>query len=430
MRSLTFYILSALIVATGIILIILTRGGGGALFYLSELLLALSLVLLWLFHHRIVKPLNTIANGIDLLREQDFSSRLAPVNQREADRIVDMFNGMMSTLKQERLRVREQNHFLDLLIAASPMGIIILDRRGKINMANLAAARFLDASSPASLVGISLDSLSSSSPLAEGIASMSPDSTATLRLSDSMIYRCSRLAFMDKGYAHPFVMIERLTEELIKAEKLAYEKVIRMMAHEVNNSVAGITSLLDTIAMTDDNPDIAEAAALCSNRCNSMSGFVTAFADVVKIPDPSMREENLDNFITGSLPLLESLCAGRDITLRFVPAETPVTAMLDRVLMEQVLINLVKNAAESIGREGEITISVSADPPGITVADNGPGISGDNRSKIFSPFFSTKADGRGLGLLFAGEVLTRHRCLFSLRTDPDLITRFSISFQQ
>mgnify|MGYP000846334112 FL=1 len=95
------------------------------LLYISEVLIVFLLVYLILFYRKIIKPLDTIGSGMELLREQDFSSRLTLVGQYEADRVVNVFNRMMEQLKNERLRLREQNHFLDLMINASPMGVII-----------------------------------------------------------------------------------------------------------------------------------------------------------------------------------------------------------------------------------------------------------------------------------------------------------------
>ena len=94
-------------------------------FYIGEGLVLFILCYLPFFYRKIVKPLNSIGSGMELLREQDFSSRLSPVGQYEADRIVNVFNRMMEQLKNERLRLREQNNFLDLLIKASPMGVIL-----------------------------------------------------------------------------------------------------------------------------------------------------------------------------------------------------------------------------------------------------------------------------------------------------------------
>lgn len=169
-----------------------------------------------------IKPLDTIGNGMDLLREQDFSSRLTPVGQKEADRIVLVFNRMMEQLKDERLRLREQNHFLDLLVSVSPMGLIILTLDGHVSMINAAALRYLDYVTDDEVKGRLLCELTS--PLAEEIERIPKDASKTVRLSDSMIYRCSRLSFVDRGFAHPFILIESLTSEVVKAEKKAYER--------------------------------------------------------------------------------------------------------------------------------------------------------------------------------------------------------------
>ena len=240
-----FFLLFLLLVVVWGILLSFTLKEGGTLLYVSETVIMLCLLVLVYFYRKVVTPLNSIANGMDLLREQDFSSRLAPVGQAEADRIVAMFNRMMDQLKNERLRLREQNHFLDLLINVSPMGVVILDFDGKISMLNEAALRFLGYMVPEELRGKGFQELDT--PLAEEIARLPKDTTDTIRLSDAKIYRCSRLSFVDHGFAHPFVLIESLTTEVVKAEKKAYEKVIRMIAHEVNNTTAGITSTLETV---------------------------------------------------------------------------------------------------------------------------------------------------------------------------------------
>lgn len=124
-----FFFLALLLTAVWTILLVLTLKERGALFYIGEGVITFSLVFLVYFYRKVVKPLDIIGNGMELLREQDFSSRLTPVGQKEADRIVLVFNRMMEQLKDERLRLREQNHFLDLLVSASPMGVVILTGR-------------------------------------------------------------------------------------------------------------------------------------------------------------------------------------------------------------------------------------------------------------------------------------------------------------
>lgn len=425
-----FFILAFLLIVVWFILLFVATQENGWKFYLIEGIVTFSLFYLIYFYRKVVKPLNSIAGGMDLLQAQDFSSRLSPVGQREADRIVSIFNRMMNQLKEERLRLREQNHFLDLLISVSPMGVIILTLDERISMANKAALEFLDEGTEEDIMNKPMDELSGS--LAEELNRIPKDTTVTIRLSDSRIYRCSRLSFIDRGFAHPFYLIESLTSEVMKAEKKAYEKVIRMIAHEVNNSVAGITSTLDTIddalQTIDDTEDIREVMKVCVERSYSMSRFITNFADVVKIPEPQKEEVHLNDRVTACKIFMENLCQNRDIDLHLeLCKENPLVSM-DTSLFEQVLINIIKNATESIDTNGKIFIRTSASPLMLEIGDTGKGISKEVETKLFTPFFSTKPNGQGIGLIFIREVLMKHGYTFSLRTYPDGITRFRICF--
>lgn len=425
-RSLPFIIIAVLMIASTVTLAYVTHDMKGPAFYLSETVLGLCLILLWLYSVRFVKPLNTIVGNIDLLYKEDFSSRLQPVGQHEADRIIYMFNEMMARLKDEQLHLREQNHFLDLLISSSPSGIIIFGIDGRVRKANPAAVKFMGHTSEKDLIGKRLEDLRGT--LAEALAEIAPGNSKTVRLSDSRIYRCTHLRYMDKGLGHPFMMIDHLTDDVVKAEKKAYSKVIRMISHEVNNSIGAVNSILGSLKNESGNNEMNEAIDVCISRCITMSRFITSFADVVKIPEAVTVKTDLNLFIRESLSLLESMCVARDIRLVWRPAGRTVTAMIDTVLMEQVLINLVQNSVESIGNGGEVTISVEESPPGFTVADNGKGIDKETQQNLFIPFFSTKADSRGLGLMLVSDVLHKHHCNFSLRTDSDGLTRFSVSF--
>ena len=425
-----FFILAFLLIAVWIILLFVATQENGWKFYLIEGIVTFSLFYLIYFYRKVVKPLNSIAGGMDLLQAQDFSSRLSPVGQREADHIVSIFNRMMNQLKEERLRLREQNHFLDLLISVSPMGVIILTLDERISMANKAALEFLDEGTEEDIMNKTMDELSGS--LAEELNRIPKDTTVTIRLSDSRIYRCSRLSFIDRGFAHPFYLIESLTSEVMKAEKKAYEKVIRMIAHEVNNSVAGITSTLDTIddalQTIDDTEDIREVMKVCVERSYSMSRFITNFADVVKIPEPQKEEVHLNDRVTACKIFMENLCQNRNIDLHLELCEENPVVSMDTSLFEQVLINIIKNATESIDTNGKIFIRTSASPLMLEIGDTGKGISKEVETKLFTPFFSTKPNGQGIGLIFIREVLMKHGYTFSLRTYPDGITRFRICF--
>ena len=425
-----FFLLAFLLGVVWVVLLYIATEENGWKFYLTEGIISFCLIYLVYFYNKVIKPLNSIAGGMDLLRAQDFSSRLAPVGQQEADRIVQVFNRMMDQLKEERLRLREQNHFLDLLINVSPMGVVILTFDERIAMANKAALAFLGETSEKAILNKTMTQLSSD--LAEELSRLPKDATETIRLSDSHIYRCSRLSFVDHGFAHPFFLIESLTSEVMKAEKKAYEKVIRMIAHEVNNTVAGTTSALETIddalQTMEDTDDLREVMKVCIERSFNMSQFITNFANVVKIPEPQTEEVGLNARVEACKIFMENVCQHRNIKLHMELCEENPIVKMDTSLFEQVLINIIKNSAESIDEGGEIVIRTTASPLMLEVCDNGKGISKEIESKLFTPFFSTKPNGQGIGLIFIREVLMKHGFSFSLRTYPDGITRFRIRF--
>ena len=422
-----FIILTLLISIILIMLIVQTFVPEKFLFYMIEGIVTITIIYLFFFYKQVINPLRAIGNGMELLKEQDFSSRLRKVHQKDADRIVEIFNRMITQLKDERLHVREQNQFLDLLINASPMGVVILDFDGRITSLNPAATRCLECDIHKA-GGKSLAQLNNS--LADNIATLGKDVTETFQLNDSHIYRCSRLSFIDHGYAHPFILIESLTDEVMKAEKKAYEKVIRMIAHEVNNTTAGVTSTLDSVtqALQDmpETDDLREVMTACIERCYSMSKFITKFADVVKIPEPQFQNCDINSLVTTCLQILESTCNEHHISVRYHLCESPLLIKIDTTLMEQVIVNIIKNSVESIDHDGDIYISTTTDM--LEIADNGAGISNEASQKLFSPFFSTKPNGQGIGLIFIREVLTKHGFSFSLRTYEDHLTRFKIVF--
>lgn len=391
-------------------------------------------VMLTVVYRNIVLPLKSIARGIDLLRAQDFSSRLAPVRQREADMIVSMFNAMMGELKEQRLHVREQNHFMDLLISNSPTAVITLDSHGCAHPLNGAARELLGDGSDGHYGRLE----ETDNPMCRFLAGLKHGESSTIRLADAMIYRGVRLSFMDRGYEHPFFLVDQLTTEVARAQKEAYGKVIRLIAHEVNNTVTGVTTTLTTAVemMRGGNVErpeaLARALTACAERSMQMSRFISSFAAIAKIPEPRLEETDLNRYIEGCRDFMESLCKPHGVRLVMMLAQDAVVVKMDVLLFEQVLVNVVKNAVESIdGRpDGEIRMEtrIANHRAELVISDNGAGISEEAAANIFTPFYSSKAYGQGLGLLFVSDVLRRSGYRFSLQTDADGITRFSIRF--
>lgn len=394
----------------------------GMSLYVLEAVLGVVLISLILLYRSVISPMGALDRGINLLKAQDFASRLSHVDYAPADRIVDTFNSMMMQLRSERLRVREQNQFLDLLVDASPMGIIVLGFDGTVSSANPAAVQLL--ASP-DLKGRRLADIPGE--LAAAIAALRHNQSETVRLGDTRMFRCSRLSLLDSGHQRPFILIESLTEELLEAERSSYGKLIRTIVHEVNNTLAGVLPLIDTCAMISGDEAMEDAARSCTERCNALSAFIGNFADVVKIGQPDRKDIDINEFLLTLRPFLESLASGRGVELKYSLDAEMAPVSVDTVQFEQVVVNIVKNAIESIGTDGTVEIVTDAASHTLTIADNGAGISPEAAGKLFSPFFSTKKSGQGIGLTLSAEILRAHRFDFRLATSQtDGITRFSI----
>ena len=404
-----FLLLSLLIVGLFALLMRLTFNVHPTIFYVAEGMLVVVLIFLVVFYRKVIRPIDTLTGGMELLRDQDMSTTLAPSGQKETDEIVKTFNALITRLRNEHLRLDEQNSFLNLLIDASPMGVILCDLSGNVKSMNPAAQKML---TPA---------------ISEAMKTLPLGEDTTLRLSNSQIYHLSHLSFLDRGYQHPFFLIESLTSEVMKAEKVAYEKVIRMIAHEVNNNVAGIVSTLDLIGEELHSDTSKEALDASRERTQKMAEFVTRFANVVKIPEPQLTLCDLSEEVEACHSFLEGLCQTHHIHLTFHLTDEAIPVHLDTTLFQQALVNIVKNAIASITDKGEITITTV--PKTLTITDNGRGISPAVAQHIFTPFYSTKPQGQGLGLLLIRDILTKHGCTFTLLTSPDDgLTRFTIVF--
>lgn len=387
-------------------------------------------VIYFFLDKKLIKPYELITSGMKLLNEQDFTTRLRPVKSKEAREVIEVFNRMMTSLRHERLLVREKNKFLDLLIQASPQGIIILDFDGRITDINPAGLQLLNITDFGTVKEKKLRE--ASFMLSDLLAGMKKGDEVVVRNSGISIYRCIRSSFVDQGFEHPFILIEELTRELLKVEQESYERIIRMMSHEVNNSVGAIGSTLNVVSdifriEPDQWEDVLPAVEASYERCKNLAKFISNLAEVVKIPEPSFSYISLNEQARSVDALTRIECQNRNIQLTLMLAKEDQLIRVDGIQFEQVLVNIIKNAYESIGTNGEIRIITTTDPVSITIEDNGPGISEETRQKLFTPFFTTKASGQGIGLMFVRDVLVNHNCKFSLSTEKGW-TRFVIEF--
>ncbi len=395
------------------------------LFLCSELGILLSLALSWSLYNDFIRPIQFLAGGAEAIHDRDFNVKMIKTGAYEMDQLVEVYNQMIDQLRHERTIQQEQHFFLEKLIQTAPVGTLVLDYDGHITDANPKMLELL-ALPEKTLTGKHTDALNH--PLLDAVAHLTSGDSTIVQTPSAKKFKVQKAAFVDRGFHRAFVMVEELTLEILEAEKKAYGKVIRMMAHEVNNSIGAVNSILDTVLQLETNPMPANALKVAIERNEHLNQFMRRFADVIRLPEPRREMVDLCELVRKTATLMQFKTEGKNIRFEFDFAASPLPVSVDVQQLEQVLINIVKNAIEAIEQEGLIRFSTTADPKTLAIADNGKGIPKALASQLFSPFFTNKNGGQGIGLTLVREILLSHGFGFSLQTEADGWTVFRIGF--
>lgn len=399
-------------------------------FMLAQVGLVVSLFLAARLIRHFMRPIDLVTGGRAAMQVRDFTVKYRPTGSPEIDALVDVYNEMIDTLRRERTLAEEQHFFLQRLIEASPTGMLILDYDGAVTQVNPSLTHMLGFDP----TGAVLSPEQTEHPILRAARSTAVGGSQNVVLDGADHYRIEVRSFVDRGFSRKFVQVQDVSSEVLAAEKRAYGKVIRMMAHEVNNNIGAVNALLQVLSDPDlpsDEEwvaDVRESLPIAMQRNERLNTFMRNFADVVRLPPPRLERVELADLVQKTVRLMQPLAAKRDIALRFFAPGKPCYAQIDPYQMEQALVNIIKNALESIDADGQVTLRLAQQPLVLEVADNGPGLNEEAAGKIFSPFFTTKPNGQGVGLTLVRDILANHHIRFSLRTGDDGWTRFRIVF--
>jgi nitrogen fixation/metabolism regulation signal transduction histidine kinase len=363
-------------------------------------------------------------------------------SDKELNELVQLFNTMLGRLYQERLQIGEQQGFLDRLLEATPSAVIVFDFDGRISLLNASAhaLRGLGDAKGKTLAACALaaDAAGAGVGLLAQLDALPLGDSQLLTDADGRRYRGQRGQFYDRGFSRHFLLVEELTEELESSEKATYEKLIRVLAHEVNNTVAATGSVLDSLLYyrsqlaERDSEDFSTAILAVQRRNASLGEFIERFTRVVKMPAPELRPAAVRDIMDDILYLYREQCRSRGIAIAWQRCDAVPAIAMDRHLMEQALLNVVKNAMEAVEagagaqRRIDFVLAQETGRVRLSVIDSGNLLGDVPARQLFTPFFTTKKGGQGIGLLFVREVLNRHGYPYRLAATGDGATSFDI----
>jgi len=400
---------------------------------LVELFFLVSFGVAWRMARRLSEPADMLRTSVELLASGDLMTRFRETPQPEVNRLIRLYNQMVDHLREQRVANQEQDSLLRRLIALSPSGFVQLDFDGRIQSMNPGACQILGVTTDAAQ-GQPLEWLGGA--LAREIHGLGEGEARLVTIRGRLKVRCRRLSFMDRGFSRTCLMLEELTKELHASEKAAYDKLIRTMSHEVNNTSAAVISLLESCLAYGgqigprDRADFQSGMGVAVARTRHMNEFMKAFADVVRLPPPNRKPGSLEELLRDVARLFEPECQRLGIAWRWRIEDGVRPVRLDRGQMEQVLVNIVRNAIDAIGEDGDITVSlgIEQDVPAVLIEDSGGGIRPEVAPRLFTSFFSSKPNGQGIGLTLVQEILIAHGFDYSLETVAPGRAGFRIRF--
>jgi len=403
-------------------------------FVFVEIVLVISLVAFTLLIRKILAPFQYVDLFSEVLNEQEFTTRFSHTGNRELDNLMSMFNQMLNQLYEERLKLGDRKGMLQQLLDSIPSAILIFDYSNTISQLNPTAEKLLQVNED-KVKGFKLEALTH--PIAKDLSLLELGKSKLINDTQGNRFRCQKNRFKDRGFDRSFIIVQELTTELKASEKQAYEKVIRLMSHEVNNTMAATSSMLKSCLHyskdinPDERSDFVDAIQLAIERTQNLNQFMQDYAQVVRLPEPSLESCNLYHLLLSMEKLFEEQFKKANISFELPniqPEQTSIQA--DKNQLEQVIINIIKNALEAIGDNGNIRSQIVSNEDSIKlrILDSGPGISQAEHKNIFTPFYTTKSDGQGIGLMLVREILEAHKFPFRLYNHEEGGACFEVIF--
>jgi two-component system, NtrC family, nitrogen regulation sensor histidine kinase NtrY len=350
------------------------------------------------------RVLRAMQTSVACYGDGDFSVSLVVDRNDELGELLRTNNELGSALRKQRANLVQRELLLDTVTQNSPVALILVDPHQRVVYANIAARHLLNEGR--SLLGGDFTQILNRAPsaLREAVASGGDCLFSTRVAGVDETFSLSQRGFALQGQRHHLFLLKTLTRELSRQEVATWKKLIRVVSHELNNSLGPIASMADTgreVLRRGDTSTLANVFAAIGERAAHLHQFVAGYAAIARLPTPRPDSNSW-------AALMEDLARQQGFSLAASLPQEP--GWFDRLQLEQALINVLKNAHEAGGDPAGVGIRVrqSTQEQHIEVLDRGPGMTELVLAQALLPFYSTKRDGTGLGLALCREIAEAH----------------------
>jgi two-component system, NtrC family, nitrogen regulation sensor histidine kinase NtrY len=437
-----------------VLLLIGTIGGFSYLFLTTKLYNTIVVSGLLVFYQaysliRWVEKINeNLSRFFQAVRYDDFSQTFKGKELGASFQdLIKAFTEVMDKVRQSRSEKEEQYRYLQTIVHHVGIGLIAFKADGSVDLINTAAKRLLNVVSLKSLQ--TLESFDHT--LVETLFSLKAGEKALVKIQEQDMELALHAAeFRLKEQKYTLVSLQNIQSELQEKEMEAWQTLIRVLTHEIMNSMTPITSMaatvLDLLQVSEDidkdDPepetvtDIRDALKTIHKRSLGLIDFVKAYRNLTLIPKPEFTLFSIEELFARVQTLLAHQLAEADVDFRWEVEPHSLELTADPALIEQVLINLAFNALDAFSgytpcQNPQIRFTACLEDNGkivIRVTDNGPGIVKEALTKVFIPFFSTKKKGSGIGLSLSRQIMKLHKGSITVQSEPDVRTTFLLKF--
>ena len=364
------------------------------------------LVFALMLRERVVRPLQTLSNLLGALREGDYSIRARGADREDALGLAFLeANILGETLRSQRLGAMEASTLLRTVMAEIDVAVYAFDERHSLRLVNRAGARVLDQPEER-LLGRTAEQLG----LLETLRGETPRAMDMTLPGARGRWEVRRSIFRQDGKPHTLLVLADLSKTLREEELKAWQRLVRVLSHEINNSLAPIKSLAGSLqAILDRQPrpkdadeDLGRGLNVIAGRADALVRFMSSYARLARLPTPQRTPVDVDTWVRRVAALETRL------SVRIAPGPR-VEILADGDQLDQLLINLVRNAVDaSLQTQGAVTLGWARNNGmvEVRVEDEGPGIT--SGANLFVPFFTTKPEGSGIGLVLSRQIAEAH----------------------